>query len=128
MQKAFLQIRVQEAECDVLRFHWIKDLHSTKVEVLHFTRVVFGLTLSLFLLNGVIATHLELIEPRFPETVAEIRKSLYVDDLLSGAPTTGEATKLKQDVINIFDDARLRLHKCHSNAPELESDMSEQLC
>ena len=127
VQKAFLQIRVREAERDALRFHWIKDLHSTEVEVLRFTRVVFGLTSSLFLLNGVIARHLELIEPRFPETVAEIRKSLYVDDLISGAPTTDidEATKLKQDAIDIFDDARLRLHKWHSNAPELESDMSD---
>jgi peptidyl-tRNA hydrolase len=58
VQKAFLQIRVREAERDALRFHWIKDLHSTEVEVLRFTRVVFGLTSSPFLLNGVIARYL----------------------------------------------------------------------
>jgi hypothetical protein len=118
VQKAFLQIIVREAERDALRFHWIKDLHSTEVEVLRFTRVVFGLTSSPFLLNGVIARHLELIEPRFPETVAEIRKSLYVDDLISGAPTTYEATELKQDAIDIFEDARLRLHISGIRTPQ----------
>ena len=66
-----------------------------------------------------------MIEPRHPETVAEIRKSLYVDDLISGAPTTNEAAELKQDAIEIFDDAKFRLHKWHSNAPELESDMND---
>ncbi len=76
IQKAFLQVRVWEADRDALRFHWIKDLHSTEIEVHLFTRVLFGLTSSLFLLNGVIERHLELIEPRYPESVAEIRKSL----------------------------------------------------
>ena len=66
-----------------------------------------------------------MIGPRHPETVAEIRKSLYVDDLISGAPTTNEAAELKQDAIEIFDDAKFRLHKWHSNAPELESDMND---
>ena len=125
IEKAFLQVRVREPDRDALRFHWIKDVHSTEVEILRFTRVVFGLTSSPFLFNGVIARHLELIEPRHPETVAEIRKSLYVDDLISGAPTTNEAAELKQDAIEIFDDAKFRLHKWHSNAPELESDMND---
>ena len=35
--------------------------------LLRFTRVVFGLTTSPFLLNGVIARHLELIEPHYPD-------------------------------------------------------------
>ena len=68
---------------------------------------------------------MELIEPHYPESVAEIRKSLYVDDLISGAPTMEETTELKQDAINILDDAKFRLHKWHSNTPELELDMSD---
>ena len=125
IEKAFLQVRVREPDRDVLRFHWIKDVHSMEVEILRFTRVVFGLTSSPFLLNGVIARHLELNEPRHPETVAEIRNSMYVDDLISGAPTTNEEAELKQDAIEIFDDAKFRFHKWHSNAPELESDMND---
>ena len=40
-------------------------------------------------------------------------------------PTTNEAAELKQDAIEIFDDAKFRLHKWHSNAPELESNMND---
>ena len=75
LQKAFLQVRVREAERDVLRFHWIKDLHSIEIEVLRFTRVVFGLAPYPFLLKGVIQQHLETLESRYPESVAEVRKS-----------------------------------------------------
>ena len=65
------------------------------------------------------------MEPRYPELLAEIRKSLYVDDLITGAPTTDEARELKQDSIKVFDYAKFHLHKWHSNAPELESDVSD---
>ena len=37
LQKVFIQIIVREADRDALRFHWIKDLHSTEVEILRFT-------------------------------------------------------------------------------------------
>ena len=83
--------------------------------MLWFTGVVFGLAPSPFLLNGVIQQHLETLESRYPESVAEVRKSPYVDDLISGALTTLEAKELKRDAIEIFDDAKLRLHKWHSN-------------
>ena len=43
IQKAFLQIHVQEKDRDALRFHWIKDMKSRELQVLRFTRVLFGL-------------------------------------------------------------------------------------
>ena len=46
--------------------------------------------------------HLESWEAREPELVAEIRKSLYVNDLLSGKPTVAEAKELKVGAIQIF--------------------------
>ena len=87
IRKAFLQIKIRQAERDSLRFHWIQDVHSSEVEILRFTRVVFGLAPSPFLLNGVIQQHLELWRPRLPESVSEALKSLYVDDFISGGPT-----------------------------------------
>ena len=118
LQKAFLQVRVRESERDVLRFHWIKELYSSEVEVLRFTRVVFGLAPSPFLLNGVIQQHLETLEARYPECVPEIRNSLYVDDLISGAPTIHQAKDLKKNAIEIFAEAQFKLHKWHSNVSD----------
>jgi len=80
--------------------------------------VVFGLTPSPFLLNGVIQQHLENLLSRFPDAAKEILKSLYVDDLLSGGPTIEKGKQLKQEVTEIFADAKLELHKWHSNRQE----------
>ena len=79
---------------------------AKQVETLRFTRVVFGLAPSPFLLNGVIQQHLENLLSTYPDAVNEIRKSLYVDDLLSGGPTIEKAKKLKGEATEIFADAK----------------------
>ncbi|XP_068692649.1 uncharacterized protein [Montipora foliosa] len=43
MKQAFLQVRIREEDRDALRFHWISDLETRRVEVLRFTRALFGL-------------------------------------------------------------------------------------
>ena len=52
----------------------------------------------------------------------EVKKSLYVDDLIGGAETTAKAQHLKESGISIFNDAHFKLHKWHSNEPTLEID------
>ena len=119
LQQAFLQVRIKKEERDALRFHW-QTSQDSEVEVLRFTRALFGLVPSPFLLGGVIECHLETWERRMPDLVAELRKSLYVDDLISGKPTVREAKELKEGAISIFADAKFKLHKWHSNVAELE--------
>ena len=86
MAKAFLQIRIRENERDALRFHWRKDPHAD-IEVLRFTRVLFGLVCSPFLLGGVLEAHLDQWKGKDPKAVAELRKTLYVDDIITGGNT-----------------------------------------
>lgn len=94
LQKAFLQVRFKE-ERDALGFFWTLKGHS-EIETLRFTRALFGLTSSPFLLRGVIQQHLKAWEERKPELVAQIRKSLYVDDLITEAPTVQQTQKQKE--------------------------------
>ena len=89
LRKAFLQVRIRETERDALRFHWIVNKHYKKVETLRFTRVLFGLAPSPFLLGGVIQQHLETWKTCLPESVSEVLKSLYVDDLTTGGYVYG---------------------------------------
>ncbi|XP_068726452.1 uncharacterized protein [Montipora capricornis] len=121
LKQVFLQVRIKKQERDTLRFHWKANEHW-QVETLRFTRVSFGLVPSPFLLGGVIESHLESWEPRRPELVAELHKSLYVDDLISGKPTVKETEQLKQGAIEVFEDAKFTLHEWHSNAAELEEN------
>ena len=74
LQKAFLQVRIREADRDAMRFHWRRDEHSP-LETLQFTRALFGLTSSPFLLGGVIEAHLSNWEEKEPEVVARFVKS-----------------------------------------------------
>jgi hypothetical protein len=119
IQKAFLQVRVRESERDALRFHWRSE-EDSQLETLRFTRVLFGLAPSPFLLAGVIEQHLNSWEERYPNIVAELRKSLYVDDLLTGGQTITQAEDRKERTVEIFEDASFKLHKWNSNVSELE--------
>ena len=123
LQKAFLQVRIKEADRDAMRFHWRRDKHSP-LTTLRFTRALFGLTSSPFLLGGVIEAHLSNWEEKEPEVVKKIRKELYVDDLISGSITVHKAREVKDKATVVFRDACFTLHKWHSNAPELEADQS----
>ena len=70
MKQAFLQIRIREEDRDALRFHWIRDLETRRVEVLRFTRALLGPAPSPFFLEGVIKplrgtpSHLSETDPR----------------------------------------------------------------
>ena len=100
LRRAFLQIRVKEADRDAPRFHW-RSSAEEEVETWQFTRVLFGLAPSPFLLNGVLEAHLDAWEERQPDVVAELRKSLYVDDVISRNQTVEQAQRTKQVAIEI---------------------------
>ena len=126
LRKAFLQVRISSDDRDVLRFHWLKDINTDEIQTLRFTRALFGLTSSPFLLGGVIQQHLESWHPKHPAVVDEIDKSLYVDDLVSGATTTEKASQLKNMATEIFQDATFDLHKWQSNDKGLETPSSSK--
>ena len=71
IEKAFLMVSVQKEDQDVLWFLWLKDLKSDVLEVtvLRFTRVVFGVSSSPFLLNATIKHHVEKCGTEYPELV-----------------------------------------------------------
>ena len=125
IQKAFLQIRIKEQERDALRFHWRVSEHSD-IETYRFTRALFGLTCSPFLLGGVIEQHLQSWESEMPEAVAALRKSLYVDDLPSGGQTVDQARERQTTAIEIFSDAKFVLHKWNSNMADLEDTHGQE--
>ena len=84
VKQAFLQVRIKKDDLDALRFQWIKNKDPHEVEFLRFTRVPFDLVQSPFLLGGTIEQHLENCESKYPSEAEEIRRSMYVDDILIG--------------------------------------------
>ena len=68
--------------------------------------------------------HLDTWEKDLPRVVAELRKSLYVDDLVSGGRTVQQAQQNKQESTDILHDVTFQLHKWNSNHRELEDSTS----
>ena len=123
LKQAFLRVRINEYDCDALRFHWIINKNAKQIQTLRFTRALFGLGPSPFLLRGTIAQHMENSRDEYAEEVEKISRDLYVDDLITGDTNVKKVKHLKETAINIFQKADLELHKWHSDIPELESEV-----
>ena len=120
LKQAFLQVRIRMEDRDALQFHWLKNKATYEVEVLRFTRALFGLVQLPFLQGGTLQQHLESQREKYPKEVEEILWSSYVDDVITGGETVPEVRTLKEMAVAVFGEAQFELHKWHSNAPELE--------
>ena len=126
IKQVFLQVRIKEENTDVLRFHWIKDKNQKQLDKLRFTRALFVLVQSPFILDRTLDAHLESKKRNNVNKTAEIKKSLYVADFISGGFNATEIKRLKQLLINIFGEAQFVLHIWHSLVPELEDDSTSE--
>lgn len=93
VEKAFLMVSVAKCDRDVLRFLWIADVNKPhhEVVIMRFTRVVFGVSASPFLLNATIDHHMNQLELIDKEFVDKFRRSIYVDDVATGFADTDSA-------------------------------------
>ena len=127
IEKAFLQIRIKEKERESLKFHWLDNLANNTNQILRYTRLVFGLNQSPFILEGTLKTHFERYESMYSEPIRKIRDDMYVDDLVTGGKSLQEVEKIKSDSTELFEKGGFKLHKWHSNEPNLETnDLSSE--
>ena len=132
LEKAFLQVSVAEDDRDVLRFLWIDDITKENPDVcaLRFTRVVFGLAASPFLLNATVRHHLQKYATSHPALVQRLLQSMYVDDIITGANTEDEAFQLYEQSKRLFQEAGFNLRKFVTNrrSLQLRINHAEQAC
>ena len=96
IEKEFLNVAIAPEHRDYLRFLWVNRIltDNPHLIIMRFTRVVFGVNPSPFLLNGTIRRHLNSYIDKDPEFVEEIVGSLYEDDLASSKPDAASAYDL----------------------------------
>ena len=121
IEKAFLMVGVNEADRDVLRFLWVKDPFSSesKVEIKRFTRLVFGVSSSPFLLNATLQHHMSKYALCDPEFVKKFLEALYVDDLSTGDRNVEETYQLFLKSKLRMLEAGFNMRKWSSNSKEL---------
>ena len=102
IEKAFLQIMLDEPHLDFVRFLYFKDLDalcSAKIKdpeniaKCRVSRVLIGLSSSLFWLSGTLIHHAHNYASFDPEFALHFIKSLHVDDLISGADSLQEVER-----------------------------------
>ena len=114
-------IAIAKEDRDVLRFLWVDDItkDNPKIMIYRFTRVVFGVTASPFLLNGTSKHHIEKYQEEDPEFVQKFLSGIYVDDLSSGAKDDNAAYELYIKSKQRLSEGGFNLRKFLSNSPVL---------
>ena len=78
IEKAYLQISINKEHRDFLRFLWYSNLSEEIISKCRFTRVIFGVTSSQFLLNGIVQAHGSKYEKIDPEFARKVKNHFYV--------------------------------------------------
>ena len=71
LTQTLLRVRINGCDRDALTFHCIIDKDTKQIQMLRFTRALFDLGPSPFLLGGTIAQHMENSEDEYPVEVAK---------------------------------------------------------
>ncbi|XP_048003109.1 uncharacterized protein LOC125239537 [Leguminivora glycinivorella] len=126
VEKAFLQIGLNDNDRDVTRFLWLKDVSKPAVKEnlihLRFTRVPFGIISSPFLLNATIKMHLSRSDN---DKLKNLANNIYVDNVLTGTNSVEEATKLYKDSKDVFKQISMNLREWSSNSKEFMQNITD---
>ena len=127
IEKAFLNVEVKFRDRDCLRFLWVNNVDSDQVDpvVYRFCRVVFGVNCSPFLLNATLQYHLDSFAEIDPEFVRIMKRSFYVDDLVTGDKTTQAASEMHDKAKERLALGGFKLRKWLTNSDELREKIQQ---
>ena len=130
LEKAFLQIGLNELDRDATRFLWVEDDwqqgQPLKIKVLRMSRVLFGMKASPYLLAAAIRHHARKYEDTCPITSKLLDQNLYVDDFITGAATAPLAHRIYQEAKTIMAAGGMRLCKWATNNDQLRRQWYEE--
>ncbi|XP_061712795.1 uncharacterized protein LOC133521744 [Cydia pomonella] len=116
VEKAFLQVGLQEEDRDVTRFLWVKDLEKELSEdnimQYRFCRVPFGVISSPFLLAATIRYHISKTNKSLLPVIAD---KCYVDNLVTSVQSREEALNLYAQTTNSFKELGMNIRDWMSN-------------
>ncbi|XP_065062963.1 uncharacterized protein LOC135689604 [Rhopilema esculentum] len=116
IEKAFLQIEIDEKDRDALRFLWYDDISKPNPTVIQYKycRLVFGLRPSPSILGATIKKHIAQYANRFPRVV-KVLDRLYADDLSCSTNSIDEALEIFHKSREILSEGGFNLRKFKTN-------------
>lgn len=121
-------VGINRNDRDMLPFLCLKNPYDPRSDMIHlrFCRLMFGLLPSPAILGAVLAHHLNSSKDYDPELVELTKKSMHVDDFLSGSGSVAEGKEIYTNCKQIMKEASINLRKWHSNFTELLEFIDEQ--
>lgn len=119
IEKAFLNVGLEEEDRDVTRFFWFDDPTNPNGQLVNyrFKSVLFGATCSPFILNAVLMKHLK---ESMSIWTSKLTEDLYVDNIISSFRTEEELISFYNQTRSIFAKAGLNLRTWGSNSEDLK--------
>ena len=113
IKKVFLQIAIDEDQRDFTRMIWYKNVFAQNptVKISLFAGIVFGLTSSTFILNGMVRIHLQkyLRDEHIKEIIQKLIGDLYVDDVTSSSSKQIEGQQFYETAKSCLSSASFEL-------------------
>ncbi|GFY02446.1 uncharacterized protein TNCV_3503271 [Trichonephila clavipes] len=121
IEKAFLQIGLQEKDRPFLRFLWWENGDKEKTKIYQHKRVVFGITSSPFLLGATLEYHLKQVSGHLQLTAQKLLESFYVDNCLTSVDNAEDIERFMLESKEILSLAKFNLRGwVHTGVSEAE--------
>ncbi|XP_018311119.1 uncharacterized protein [Mycetomoellerius zeteki] len=121
IEAMYRQIQVKEEDRHLQRILWREEPEQNlKAYVLN--TVTYGTASAPFLAIKCLR-ELAQQEVTSPEAANVVRNDFYMDDVLSGASTKEEATKLREEVTELLKKGQFHLRKWRTNSTRILSDI-----
>ena len=128
IKQAFLQIQIDTEHRDFLRFLWYNDVRTDFLpSVIRFTRLVFGLTSSPFILNTTVKFHLSqyLGQEKLKCVIEKFLHDLYVDDSTASFDDVDDAYYFYQTAKSCLQKESFDLRKWITKNENLQHRINE---
>ncbi|GFX22172.1 uncharacterized protein TNCV_364831 [Trichonephila clavipes] len=121
IEKAFLQIGLQEKDRPFLRFLWWENGNKEKTKIYQHKRIVFGITSSPFLLGATLEYHLKQGSVHLQLTAQKLLESFYVDNCLTSVDNAEDIERFMLESKKVLSLAKFNLRGwVHTGVSEAE--------
>ena len=119
IEKAYLQININEEHRDYLRFLWYLNLQEESIISYRFTRVILGVTSSQFLLNGTVQRHAKNMKILILNSLEKLKSIFMWTILIVSHKVQKKVFEFYKKVKSRFSEASLNIKKWRTNDPDL---------
>lgn len=116
LEKAFLQVKINEEDRDVTRFLWLKSVNKNpegnNLVTYRFRRLLYRMFCRPFLLTVVLRKHLG---SNYKQVAQQLINNTYVDNVIIAASDLGELSKKYNKLKNISGQAKMNIRQFITN-------------